>query len=302
MILEGPDGAGKSTLARQLAAEVPDCELLHRGPPKDHLLTEYEQPLIDYLPGEGRNIVCDRWHLGEWVYPQVLNRESTATPVLRHHIEMFLHARGAVIVYVTQPVTTLMRRLEDRGDDLIGAKHVIRLRQLYEKAIMDTMLPVIGNGTSPGTIARIAQREELNATIVAGNGSYVGWHVPSIWLVGERTAFERPYPPAFGPYPATSGDWMLNALDTHVRRWWLHFGFANAYEENLRDHYGRLGYPQVVALGHKAHNELNKAGVPHGAVPHPQYVRRFHHREQRWYTDLIQSAALKERDLIACRP
>lgn len=302
LLVEGPDGAGKSTLVRQLAKALPNAEVLHRGPPKGHLLDEYEKPLLDYMPGSGRNIICDRWHLGEWIYPLVLHRDSSATYVLKHHIEMFLRARGAVVVYVTQPLTVLMSRLEERGDDLIEVRHLRTLRALYEKVIGETSLPMIGNGTSVEAIINIATRVEYQAQSLKSTGSYIGQVLPYNLLVGERTAFEAPYPPAFGPYPATSGDWMLSGFQRFTARWWLRYGFANAFEEDLAGLWRELCHPKVVALGRKASDQLHKAGVTHGSVPHPQYVRRFHHHEHEWYAGLVQRASMSGEDLSKWRP
>src|ERR687897_2440373 len=83
VILEGPDGAGKSTLSRELAASLraaypaDSISEFHKGPPHHHPLVEYEQPLFHYRPGTGRHIICDRWHVGEAVYPEVLGRATS---------------------------------------------------------------------------------------------------------------------------------------------------------------------------------------------------------------------------------
>jgi thymidylate kinase len=306
-IVEGPDGAGKSTLVSKIAAELSclpglDVEIFHRGPPTRHPLDEYETPLIDYRPRTGRNVVCDRWHVGEWVYPQVLKRKTQADTATWRHLEMFLAARGAVVVYILPSITELKRRVGE-DDWLIENDDLDEIRMWYLNAIDMTvnngnMLLDPNNRIEAWQVIQNATWLENEAARVVHRGSYVGLPRPNVLLVGERREFEEPYPPAFGPYPATCGNWMLKALDVRHAA----YGLANAYEENLEELWVSLGQPRVVALGRRADQELTKAGLRHGVVPHPQYVRRFHYREDGWYDALVRRAADEGEDLLSCRP
>lgn len=47
-----------------------------------------------------------------------------------------------------------------------------------------------------------------------------------------------------------------------------------------------------VALGKRADEELTVLGLPHRAVPHPQFVRRFHHKELARYARAITGVEL----------
>src|SRR5512143_3552098 len=70
IILEGPDGAGKTTLAHQLQEEF-QLEYHHEGtpPPDEHLLWYYGRVLDSF---RGRRVVFDRFALGERVYGPAL--------------------------------------------------------------------------------------------------------------------------------------------------------------------------------------------------------------------------------------
>jgi hypothetical protein len=75
-IIEGLDGVGKSTLANFLIIMAKDTPtaLLHAGKPVDHdYVNEYWYP-IAFL-GNFNTVVCDRWHLGEHVWPKLYDRE-----------------------------------------------------------------------------------------------------------------------------------------------------------------------------------------------------------------------------------
>src|SRR5690348_14510865 len=108
IILEGPDGAGKTTLANEIIRfftglslhRHEPIELLHKGPCISHPLDEYELPLINYRPG-AKHIVCDRWHLGEAIYPAILKRNTKWDVAIDRHIELFLRSRGACQIGLT---------------------------------------------------------------------------------------------------------------------------------------------------------------------------------------------------------
>ncbi len=101
---------------------------------------------------------------------------------------------------------------------------------------------------------------------------------------------------AFVPYPATSGAFLLRSIPWASRGG---VGIANACEEDVRDLWQATGNPLVVTLGRNAQAECVKAHIPFGAVPHPQYIRRFHYRRAVDYGRLIARAGHTKED--ACR-
>jgi hypothetical protein len=195
---------------------------------------------------------------------------------------------------------TLRRRLMARGDDFVSVNQLGPISRAYTSLRLQTSISLATSGIND--IKRTARYVDAMASQVVHNGSYIGALKPSMLLVGERRAFAPPYPPAFGPFPATSGHYifsnMIDVMGDGINR----VGFANAYEEDLLALWKSVYSPKVVALGNLAFNELNDVGVPCGAVPHPQYIRRFHHKHGRWYVNLIRRAANQQEDLRKCRP
>lgn len=158
IIIEGPDCARKSTLADDIfsrfAATRPNdtLTLLHRGPPKSHPLEEYVVPLLKYKPGRQNHIICDRWHWGETVYPHVLNRMTEMTIGLSNFIELFLMSRGAVTVFMDPGRDAINECLKQRGDTLIDASMVPKIRALFSLRCNESLTAIHPHTYTPDSI------------------------------------------------------------------------------------------------------------------------------------------------------
>lgn len=316
IILEGPDGSGKSSLAARivtaLSVKYPDdsVELLHRGPPSAHPLDEYVTPLLDYRPGAGRHIVCDRWHLGEIVYPAILERKTVYTLPLRRYVESFLQARGALTHVMETDADTCVSRVRERGDDLVGVNQVRAAHDMFVNAALASPTAEVLSHETPDCIIANARRLEGGAYHLNSFITPIGAPTPMTALVfGDERAcgggawcdHKRNHSElgtAFMPYPATSGHYLLGAW--HSAR----ALYANACDvDDPVALWKAVGEPpRVLALGYRAHVKLDEAGITHGTVPHPQFVRRFHHRAQAEYGSLIQRTILTGGNQIQWRP
>ena len=131
IVLEGPDGAGKTTLAEALMAgfyrkwQSGTFKVEHRGPLRLNVDPVDEYTLPDYDPTDKTNlVVCDRWHLSEAVYGPIYRGASRVD--LGFH-EKWLDDRGALKLYVTAPLGVLMTRVYERGDDYIEVRHLANI-------------------------------------------------------------------------------------------------------------------------------------------------------------------------------
>lgn len=304
IIVEGVDGAGKSTLVRRLAQTITTTtgdavQILHRGPPELHPIDEYERPLWSYRPGSG-HIIADRWHLGELVYPQVVGRTTKLDAGTLRHIELLLASRGASVIHVTAELNVLRDRLVARGDDLITPDMLaeIKIRYAYVMSKMTTLPRSTYYGDpSESTLNKIVEtllKHDEDVRTLNDFVTYVGTTTPDLLLYGDvrGPGSDRSTAPAFGPYPNTSGNYLLNALEEtrlespalSSHRDWNRIGIANACDvDDPLTLWNRLGQPRAVALGVNAHRRLDERGIPHLEAPHPQYWRRFHHHEQLGY-------------------
>lgn len=294
LILEGVDGAGKSTLAARLADELhrrdpaARVEVLHRGPPGDaNPLDEYEVPLLSYRPGRDHHIICDRWHLGELVYPRVLGRPSLLDVAHLAHIELTLRSRGAVLVHVAPPLDVIYRRLRDRPDDSPGAAPGVidRVHERFAAEVAETTIELAFTGGTPSNdvcidaILRVAAHTERACVGLNDFITYVGPPRPRALLLGDRrgvagTPDEHGLGPAFMPYPSTSGAYLLRALPRSHRD---QIGLANARDvDDWHELWRVLDRPNIVTLGANATRVVaGRRPLCHGSLPHPQFVRRF---------------------------
>lgn len=168
IIFEGPDGSGKTTLARATVELLAQVDLdrpalyMHASAPERHPLVEYTSPLRP-----GRNYVLDRWHLGEMIYGQLYRGKPGLTQEQFWAVEQYLYDMAAVLVHCNGSVVDLSRRIRERGLAEDHDLNVVGLRKEAEefgKWTRSTWLPVlqspIGMAPSPEEIIAFAQQQE----------------------------------------------------------------------------------------------------------------------------------------------
>lgn len=117
VLLDGPDGAGKTTLANAIADRVPGTHIIKKNAPTLPALVEYTADLAKYSPGAGISVVGDRWHIGERVYGPLYRGGCSLSPVHWGAVESFLYGLGAFLTLVVADPRVLYDRLVARGED-----------------------------------------------------------------------------------------------------------------------------------------------------------------------------------------
>ena len=118
IIIEGPDGSGKTTLANTLSKQT-GYPVIHRSQPKtEEEKAEMLQGYIDTIKA-GRNAIFDRCWYSEMVYGPVMRDASVITYPAMYELERMLAKRGALIIHCKDDPDILWHRATRRGEDYI---------------------------------------------------------------------------------------------------------------------------------------------------------------------------------------
>lgn len=143
VVLEGCDGAGKSTLAEFLA-KLLNADIVHctAETPNDY---GFFYNIIEVA--KTRNIIADRFCYGQFVYQEKDERKLSKS-ALRMLETRMLEANSKVIL-VTAPEDIIIARLASRGE--ITHMPVKDILSRFEKVMSKSILPVMRYDTL-GTI------------------------------------------------------------------------------------------------------------------------------------------------------
>ena len=111
VILDGPDGAGKTTLANKLA-EVAEKQgytpyYRHLGAPVRAAWDEHKEALLEYIrlafSGKKNLVIADRYFMSEAIYGHIY-RQGSEYPYAARHFDRLLYRYGALRVVCAPPV------------------------------------------------------------------------------------------------------------------------------------------------------------------------------------------------------
>lgn len=146
VIITGPDGAGKSTIAEGLKKRLPGA-VYYKGThlPDDMIvptLFDVLQAAPDPAKGQKGLLICDRLHYpDDLIYsPIVKNKRSplTASVVL---FEELLKEYQTTILFITAQPAAIKLRLQSRDDDYIKLHMLNDIITAYEQFLNGTKLP-----------------------------------------------------------------------------------------------------------------------------------------------------------------
>jgi hypothetical protein len=301
IILEGTDGAGKTTLARQLATEVEahgeSYEILHAGPPEAGLsvFDQYALPLLerrDKIALPDHLLILDRWHLGELIYGPLLRGKSALEPEQFAYLELLLESLGATKVVVNATDDAIRSRVGLHRGDPVTAEQAINIQEKFlSLALRYQTWGIVASEPHKSsevvfTLLRSATLDNHAPRRLRSFNGYVGSMTPKLLLVGDEPSGWQvgdPVRPAFYPdVNGSSSNYLLRSLLANMSV--IDVGFCNANDgTDISGLLKALYRPPVVALGTNASTTLHCLNIDHAVVPHPQWVRRFHHRSHAEY-------------------
>lgn len=273
IVLEGVDGAGKSTLTDRILAQNSTALRLHSGPLKEDPFRAYEWRLRDYEPDSSQIVVADRWHVGELIYGPLYRNGSKLTRAGARHVEMYLDKLGAHKLVVTSDIGTIMHRLRTRGEDFLQDNHVGLVWDFYNEYAYREGWTLVGSDEIIHHITNEARRRRAEARRLWKFETYVGPAHPRHLILGDEHGAPQHGRPAFKtayvPYMDSPGYYLIESLEDAGLK---NYGIANACEENVEELWHSLGRPNVVCLGEKA--ERASRAVPHQTIDDPSTMKR----------------------------
>jgi thymidylate kinase len=320
IVIEGTDASGKTSLIEAINNEIQSrfpiygpVEKFHKGRPEEEtrrwVLGQYVTS-IESTNWTTTHAIADRWHWGEITY----------APLKRAHTnldgygllgksgwrwtELFLQSRGVAQFWLHQPLSVVQARLESRGDDFVNSSE---LAEIYENYTLAAALSCIVEKLepSPDSLDEIPElaRHVVDVAVSTAIGAqhinsvypeYIGSPRAKYLIVGDRRNIVEKYGVEtnlpFMPVDGNSGEFLLKALPDIF---WKQVGIVNVNDMNgsFLDLWVTLGMPRIVALGRNAARGVEQSGIDNDkfvTLPHPQWVRRFHHKDREEYGIAIQ--------------
>lgn len=164
IIIEGPDGAGKSTLVQELAMQLWRADrgtvlINPKRSPRQHVLVEYKLRLDFYQPRKGVDLILDRCWYSDDVYGPRWRGVGLEAGV-RTELEEWADSLGAVVARLDQPDEVLRDRLAERGDEDVEPDDVAIYAALYRSQSEAWGLETMLNPSPADLIERAVKREE----------------------------------------------------------------------------------------------------------------------------------------------
>jgi hypothetical protein len=274
IILEGPDGSGKTTLAHDLQQRF-NLAYHHEGPPPPNV------PILDHLGTvldgyRGKNVVIDRFALGERVYGPIVRGHDSLGADGWKVIRRLMRAVGAMEVLCLPSYDTCYAAWSSGRAEMFNK--VEHFKQFYAKYVELKGDQYIYDYSDPVqlehmiSICRSLQSLEGMLGLPA---NMVGSAVASYLFVGERGA----NPQATHDLPFFSSVNSSRYLNDAIAAAGFNEGeiaFINAYKHDKTPNVIPRNFKTVVALGGHASAVCNQQHIRHRFVYHPQYWKRFH--------------------------
>ena len=292
VVLEGPDGAGKTTLARHLVDKY-GFEYLHTGPPGDgNLLLQYAS-VLDAAVRSHRNTVIDRLHIGESVYGPLLRGVDRIGSTGQLILQRIIRGGGVIEVFCLPPYKTCygnwFRRRQEKGE-LVDNSNLFdqiynRYRVLMESKTFSHAINYDYTKVSLDMAGEILM-SELSTRLALPDGC-IGDPQGTFFFLGEQANQES----LDLPWVAlnNSSEYLLDALrDAGFEEREMIFANARTLQHTwnplefwinkISAQAGRKESLQLVALGNTAKRSYEWAGFANRSklVPHPAYWKRFH--------------------------
>lgn len=278
IIVEGPDGAGKTHLTRQLQARF-NLRYAHEGPPPADIPTlEHYGSILQTARGEIKQngVVFDRLALGERVYGPIYRNHDSLGELGWRVFTRLIYASVTFQVMCLPSYDVCHRSWASGRDEMIKDEETFRKTyDAFDNLSHATKQNYIYDWTHLGGFQKLCRAVEdwfgVRQPIPIG---MVGSPFAHYLLVGDRGSNpnSKTTDLAFFGITGSSG-YLMKALDQ------AGFSEAELMWVNAVRHDGIKAIwtlpGVVIALGDVASHECKKRFIEHKKIPHPQYWKRF---------------------------
>lgn len=302
IILEGPDGAGKTELALKLKKMYPELIYKHHGVYPNHtgqeLLDLYTSSLLEH-----EHVLLDRCYLSEYVYGNIMRGEDRLGYQGRQLLDRFCQARGIQTIICLPPWPTVKKNWKKKVEDYTESSgHLHKIYMLYH--LLWSVRPRI-------LLYDYTKANRFDFDILAEKDNYalpapaIGFRFAEQLIVGEqinrkKSVHDLPFYLLSGSSKffyeciARGGFQRSLVLVNAVKA----SGEVTDKHRHRRTHKGendlwaivdRMPNFQIaVALGKTAARVCSNQGIPFVKIPHPAYWQRFRGADQPGYFRLLK--------------
>jgi len=132
IVFEGTDCAGKTTFTKELAKAM-GAKYLHFSKPKIDPYTYFSRAFE--LWDAGKDVVCDRFVLGEMIYAKVFGEKSQWAEGDYERALIGMEMRDAVLVHAWETEATLLKRFKQRGETYVTRSQMLQAQRLFKKEV-----------------------------------------------------------------------------------------------------------------------------------------------------------------------
>lgn len=296
IIIEGCDGTGKTTLANKLIEDFKFSYNKENKPPYDGF-KYYIDRATSFKSGD--NIILDRFHLGEIVYPSIKKDRTPLDLTKQHLIERALIPQNTLLILGKTSKDFIINTFNTRGETYVNEDEIDEIVRLFDIHYKESFLNKIIYDVEKFNYNEIKYKIEELSKIenkvykFEGSGAYLN---NPIMLVGDQYAddsFVDKHDRMTFISNNNSSYYLHDALELTKNPKDYYLTNSRKYENDdlnlqaLQEEVEYLKPKKVIALGNKSSVLLKKAKIEHIKVEHPQYRRRFKFKQINEYANKL---------------